>query len=146
PSPTKPFAKKSFGQNFLIDSNIVQKIVDAISPAAEDTIIEIGPGRGALTEELVKSGGQVIAIELDRDLIGPLEQQFVGNDNFRLLSVDALKTDYAELRPPEKKLKLVANLPYYISTAILQRLIESRHDFSEMVLMFQREVVERITA
>jgi 16S rRNA (adenine1518-N6/adenine1519-N6)-dimethyltransferase len=149
---SKPFAKKSFGQNFLVDKNYIDKIIDALNLQAGDRIIEIGAGRGALTEKLVESGARVVAIELDRDLIPLLKEKFAENENFSLVEQDALKINFAELIQPSKpddqrpKTKLVANLPYYISTAILQKLIEQRDCFSEMVLMFQREVVERITA
>jgi 16S rRNA (adenine1518-N6/adenine1519-N6)-dimethyltransferase len=148
----KPFAKKSFGQNFLVDKNYIDKIVSALDPQAGDVVIEIGAGRGALTEKLVESGAAVIAVELDRDLIPLLNEKFAGNENFSLVEQDALKINFTELIQKSKtadretKTKLVANLPYYISTAILQKLIEQRANFSEMVLMFQREVVERITA
>ncbi len=140
----KNFAKKSFGQNFLVDPNYIQKIVAAVSPQPGETVIEIGPGRGALTEKLVESGANVIAIELDRDLIAPLSVQFFSAENFRLVEMDALAINYLDL--VDSKAKLVANLPYNISTAILQKLIEQRSAFSEMILMFQREVVDRITA
>ena len=144
---TIPYAKRSFGQNFLVDKNYIEKILSAVRPSAGDTIVEIGPGRGALTERLVESAGRVLAIELDRDMAAILNERFVNCENFELIAADALKVDFAELsREAGKKLKLVANLPYYISTAILQRLIESRQAFSEMVLMFQREVVDRIMA
>lgn len=149
----KPFAKKSFGQNFLVDQNYIDKIVAALNPQKDETIIEIGAGRGALTEKLIYSGASVIAIELDRDLIPLLREKFGKYENFRLIEQDALKVDFAELLnnpksefPNPKKAKLVANLPYYISTAILQKLIRQRGIFSEMILMFQREVVDRITA
>lgn len=144
----KPFAKKSFGQNFLIDAHYVEKIVGALDPQPGETVIEIGAGRGALTEKLIDRGARLIAIELDRDLIAPLGEKFGSRDNFKLVESDALKIDFSSftLPPSSLKLKLVANLPYNISTAILQRLIEQRACFSEMVLMFQREVVERITA
>lgn len=149
----KPFAKKSFGQNFLSDQNYVQKIIDALDPQADETIIEIGAGRGALTEKLVERDANIIAIELDRELIPLLEEQFSGCKDFQLFGIDALKVNFEEiiaqnphsaLRAPQSK--LVANLPYHISTAILQKLIEQREVFSAMVLMFQREVVERIMA
>ncbi len=147
-----PFAKKSFGQNFLVDQNYIDKIIAALNPQAGETIIEIGAGRGALTEKLIASGANIIALELDRDLIPLLEKKFGACENFLLVEQDALKTDFAELannpkfseRKPQSK--LVANLPYYISTAILQKLVEQRAAFSEMILMFQREVVQRITA
>ncbi len=148
----KLFAKKSFGQNFLVDQNYIDKIIAALNPQAGETIIEIGAGRGALTEKLVASGANIIALELDRDLIPLLEKKFGACENFLLIEQDALKTDFAELAnnpkfsESEPQLKLVANLPYYISTAILQKLIKQRVAFSEMILMFQREVVQRITA
>lgn len=146
----QPFAKKSFGQNFLADKNYIAKIIEALNPQKDETIVEIGAGRGALTEKLIESGAKIIAIELDRDLIPILTEKFGSYDNFQLVEFDALKIDFAEIskgqRTKDKGLKLVANLPYYISTAILQRLIEQREVFDEMILMFQREVVERISA
>ena len=149
---TKPFAKKSFGQNFLVDKNYIEKIIAAVAPQKDETIIEIGAGRGALTEKLVETGANVAAIELERDMIAVLKDKFGDQENFQLIEQDALKIDFAEINANQKskiknqKSKLVANLPYYISTAILQRLIEQRAVFAEMILMFQREVVERITA
>jgi 16S rRNA (adenine1518-N6/adenine1519-N6)-dimethyltransferase len=145
----KPFAKKSFGQNFLVDQNYINKIIVALNPQKDETILEIGPGRGALTENLVEKAGKLIAIELDKDLTPLLQEKFKQNENFELVEADALKIDFSELtktKDQRPKTKLIANLPYYISTAILQKLIEQREVFSEMVLMFQREVVERITA
>jgi 16S rRNA (adenine1518-N6/adenine1519-N6)-dimethyltransferase len=145
----KPFAKKSFGQNFLVDQNFINKIIFALNPQLHETIIEIGAGRGALTEKLIESGANVIAIELDRDLIPILQADFASYENFTLIEQDALKIDFNQLlvtRHSSLITKLVANLPYYISTAILQKLIEQRSCFSEMVLMLQREVVERVTA
>lgn len=144
----KTFAKKSFGQNFLVDENYIDKIISASNPKTGETIIEIGAGRGALTEKLIESGANIIAVELERDMIAVLKERFDRFENFQLIESDALKIDFSELinQIPEHKVKLVANLPYYISTAILQKLIEQREVFSEMILMFQREVVERITA
>lgn len=142
-----PFAKKSFGQNFLVDENYIGRIVDAVGAAPDDLVIEIGPGRGALTERLVERAGKVIALELDRDLHPVLRQKFESVQNFELIDGDALNFDFSALAATHNtRAKLVANLPYNISTAILQRLIDQRSVFSEMVLMFQREVVERITA
>jgi 16S rRNA (adenine1518-N6/adenine1519-N6)-dimethyltransferase len=146
------FAKKSFGQNFLVDENYIAKIIFALNIQPDETIIEIGAGRGALTEKLIESGAKIVAIELERDMIVVLRERFSGCENFQLIEADALKIDFIELInlqsqiPNPKSVKLVANLPYYISTAILQKLIEQREVFSEMVLMFQREVVERIAA
>lgn len=142
-----PFAKKSFGQNFLVDLNYVEKIINSLNLHSGETIIEIGAGRGALTRKLVERAGKVIAIELDRDLVPILKNEFEDAVNFVLVENDALKVDFDELIEKNGiKIKLVANLPYYISTAILQRLIEQRDVFSELVLMLQREVADRITA
>ncbi len=144
--PQKPvFAKRSFGQNFLTDQNYIQKIVDALDLSPEDQVIEIGPGRGSLTRPLTEKAGRVLAIEFDRDLIPLLQEQFRDRSNFILYEGDALTADLDALAEGGV-IKLAANLPYNISTAILQRLITYKANFSEMVLMFQREVVERIVA
>ena len=141
----KPFAKRSFGQNFLINEPYIRKIVDAARIGNEDTIIEIGPGRGALTRHLGTMAKRVIAIELDADLIPELETRLKEFENFEIINEDVLKIDFSDL-VIESRAKVVANLPYYISTAVLQHLIEQRESISEMVLMFQREVVDRIVA
>jgi len=148
------FAKKSLGQNFLTDQAIIEKIVSAVELSEGDTAIEIGPGRGALTEHLIEKAGTVIAIELDRQLVPFLREQFSDKKNFHVLEEDVLQVNFEALLRDQsefdilnsKSVKLVANLPYYISTAILQRLAEQRECFSSLVLMFQREVVDRITA
>ncbi|MBX7174774.1 MAG: 16S rRNA (adenine(1518)-N(6)/adenine(1519)-N(6))-dimethyltransferase RsmA [Pyrinomonadaceae bacterium] len=142
----KPFAKKSLGQNFLIDQNYISKIISELVPQPEETIIEIGPGRGALTKLLLESGAKIVAIELDQDLIPILQKEFEDCENFQLIEEDALKVDFTKIPNSQIRKKLVANLPYYISTAILQRLIEQREQFSEFILMLQKEVVDRITA
>ena len=147
-----PFAKKSFGQNFLVDEKYIDKIIGALDLQPGELVIEIGPGRGSLTEKLIASGARIVAIEIEREMIRVLKEDFGHHENFKLIEADALKVDFRELvnpinsDDPPKTAKLVANLPYYISTAILQKLIEQRTVFSEMILMFQREVVERITA
>ena len=152
PEHARPFAKRSLGQNFLTDPNVIRKIIEAVRPSSSDAIIEIGPGRGALTERLVESGASVAAIELDRVLAKDLSERFADKANVRVIEENILTADFADSAfwPPAhaagSEMKLVANLPYYISTAILQRLSEQRYLFSELVLMFQREVVERITA
>lgn len=142
----KPFAKKSFGQNFLVDENFIHKIVDALLLKSDETVVEIGAGRGALTEKLITKAGKVVAIEFDRDLIPELWLRFGEKENFKLVDADALHVDFTRLSANGKRMRLVANLPYNISTAILQRLMDQRNAFSGLVLMFQREVVERITA
>lgn len=139
-----PFAKKSLGQNFLSDENYVRRIVAALGPGDDSPVLEIGPGRGALTAELIAAGREVAAIEIDRDLVPLLRDRFGGNSNFRLIEGDALEIDLAGIF--DRRAKMVANLPYYISTAILRRLAEKRPAFSELVLMLQREVVDRIVA
>lgn len=146
PSSNPGHSKKRLGQNFLVDSSVVDRIIQAVRPRLEETIIEIGPGRGALTRRLVAAAGQVIAIEFDRDLIPHLKAQFSAIPNFRLVEDDALTTDFCALLEPGAPVRVVANLPYNIATAILQRLIQQRNCIGEMVLMLQREVVERMIA
>jgi 16S rRNA (adenine1518-N6/adenine1519-N6)-dimethyltransferase len=140
-----PFAKRSLGQNFLTDPNYIQKIIEAVEPKSGDLIVEIGPGRGALTEHLVESGATVIAIELDHELSRSLADHFGNNEKVKVLERDVLEVEFSQLTE-RNGLKLVANLPYYISTAIVQRLARQRTFFSELFLMLQWEVVDRITA
>ena len=137
---------KRFGQNFLRDPNVSKRIVAALAPRPDETIIEIGAGQGALTTHLIEKAARVIAIEFDNNLAPALEQNFGQHQNFKLLHEDALETDFCAAIQPAQKARLVANLPYNISTAILQRLITQRACIEEMVLMLQKEVVERIQA
>lgn len=141
-----PRAKKSLGQNFLVDESYAQRIVGALGPRADETVIEIGPGRGALTELLVGAAGRVLAVEYDRVLVSLLRGRFGGREDFELVEADALSIDYCAAISPAERARVVANLPFNISTAILQRLIGQRACITEMTLMLQREVVERITA
>jgi 16S rRNA (adenine1518-N6/adenine1519-N6)-dimethyltransferase len=138
-------AKRSLGQNFLHDENVIARIVDALNLTSADTVVEIGPGTGTLTRHLADKAGRVVAIEFDRDLIPPLMRMFSERPNVRVVNADALDINLATL-DLNLDAKLAANLPYNISTAILQRLVEHRHLFERLVLMFQREVVDRITA
>jgi 16S rRNA (adenine1518-N6/adenine1519-N6)-dimethyltransferase len=137
---------KRLGQNFLTDQRIINRIVAALEPQSDETILEIGPGRGALTAPLLEQAGSLVAIEFDRNLIPLLTERFSSRKNFKLVQSDALVTDVCEVIRPATQARVVANLPYNVATAILQRLIEQRHCVSEMVLMLQKEVVERITA
>ncbi len=137
---------KRLGQNFLNDGRIIDRIIQALDPRSDETIIEIGPGRGALTAQLLENSGALVAIEFDRNLIAGLLERFGSSSKFKLVQNDALATDFCSEIKPAAQARLVANLPYNISTAILQRLIEQRSCLTEMVLMLQREVVERITA
>ncbi|HEX8179450.1 MAG TPA: 16S rRNA (adenine(1518)-N(6)/adenine(1519)-N(6))-dimethyltransferase RsmA [Pyrinomonadaceae bacterium] len=138
-------AKKRLGQNFLVDAGVAARIVAALAPAGQ-TVIEIGPGRGALTAHLVERAARVVAVEFDRDLIPLLHERFDGRANFELIAGDALAVDFCAAVAPSAHAQVVANLPYNISTAILQRLIAARNCLTEMVLMLQREVVARIIA
>jgi 16S rRNA (adenine1518-N6/adenine1519-N6)-dimethyltransferase len=139
-------AKRRFGQNFLVDRNVVGQIIAAVSPQTDQTIIEIGPGRGALTSLLIEKAKQVVAIEFDRDLVAQLRSKFSASPNLELIEADALNIDFCAAIQPTEQARVVANLPYNIATAILQRLIEQRHCLTDMTLMLQREVVDRITA
>ncbi len=142
----RPHPLKRLGQNFLTDSRIINRIIDELNPGRDETVIEIGPGRGALTEKLIERAGRLIAIEFDRLLIPLLREKFGANSNFKLVESDALVTDFCAEISPAQSARVVANLAYNISTAILQRLIEQRGCLTEMILMLQREVVARITA
>ena len=141
-----PRAKKRLGQNFLVDESYARRIVGALAVRAGETVVEIGPGRGALTALLLERGARVVAVELDRELVPVLAERFGGRDDFKLIEADALEVDFCEAVRPAETARVVANLPYNISTAILQRFIRQRRCVPEMVLMLQREVVERITA
>lgn len=141
-----PPASKRLGQNFLTNQGVVNRIIEALSPTSEETIVEIGPGRGALTSHLIERAGRVVAIEFDRNLIPFLQNQYSKHENFKLVAGDALEVSFCDEIQPAKQARVVANLPYNISTAILQRLIAQRACLSEMVLMLQREVVDRIAA
>ena len=142
----EPYPSKRLGQHFLRDQRTIQRIIEALAPEAGETIVEIGPGTGALTTALVERGSRVIAVEFDNKLAPLLNERFSGFENFRLLMADALTTDFCAEIQPTNSARLVANLPYNISTAILQRLILQRSCLQEMVLMLQREVVERVLA
>ncbi|MCA1579429.1 MAG: 16S rRNA (adenine(1518)-N(6)/adenine(1519)-N(6))-dimethyltransferase RsmA [Acidobacteria bacterium] len=145
-SADQPIPSKRFGQHFLRDKRIIQRIIDALTPERDETVIEIGPGAGALTSQLVQRAGRVIAVEFDNKLTPVLNEQFGNLPNFKLVMADALATDFCAEIAPAHEARLVANLPYNISTAILQRLIEQRACLREMIVMLQREVVERMMA
>ena len=142
--------KKSFGQNFLTDTNILQKIVDTAEIDDQVNVIEIGPGVGALTEFLAERAAQVMAFEIDHRLVPILEDTLRDFDNVTVVNEDILKVDLAQhiqnFKNPDLPIKVVANLPYYITTPILMHLIESGIPFSEFVVMMQKEVADRISA
>lgn len=144
--------RKSRGQNFLVDANIVRKIASISDLGKDDIVVEIGPGLGALTQELADRAGFVIGVEIDRGLLSMLQDTFKGRENVRFYEGDALKTDFDHLvhaftrsaggRLP--KYKIVANLPYYITTPVLFHLLENKFQITEMVLMVQAEVARRM--
>lgn len=144
--PGGDHAKKSLGQNFLVDGRIAERIVRAISVGAGETIVEIGPGRGALTTRLVESGARVIGIELDRELVPFLEDRFATSSNFKVVEGDVLEADICSLIAPAHKARIAGSLPYYISTAVIQHFIGQRECIEDLTLMLQREVVDRIQA
>lgn len=141
-----PHPLKRLGQHFLKDPRTVQRIVEALAPRSDETIVEIGPGTGALTAALLARAGRVVAVEFDQKLEPLLRERFAGFDNFKLVMGDALTTDFCSEIQPARQARLSANLPYNISTAILQRLLAQRSCITEMIVMLQREVVERILA
>ncbi len=142
--------KKSFGQNFLTDTNILQKIVDTAEIDKNVNVIEIGPGIGALTEFLAENAAEVMAFEIDDRLIPILADTLRDFDNVKVINEDILKSDLQsrikEFANPDLPIKVVANLPYYITTPILMHLIESKIPFTEFVVMMQKEVADRISA
>jgi 16S rRNA (adenine1518-N6/adenine1519-N6)-dimethyltransferase len=142
----EPYPSKRLGQHFLRDQRIVHRIIAALAPKPGETIVEIGPGTGALTSVLVEHGARVIAVEFDNKLAPLLNERFASLANFKLVMADALTTDFCAEIFPARTARLVANLPYNISTAILQKLIAQRACLEEMVVMLQREVVERVLA
>ena len=137
-------ASKKLGQNFLIDSGVVKKIVDAAEISDGDEVLEIGPGIGTLTQGLLEAGAKVTAVELDKKLPAVLAETLAGYENFKLIQGDILKVDVEKIMPPN--FKVVANLPYYITTQILLTLLEKKLPVTKIVTMVQKEVAERMTA
>ncbi len=137
-------AKKGFGQNFLVDDSVLEKIVEAGNVSKEDTVIEIGPGLGNLTEYLLDKAGKVIALEIDADMIEILKSRFGDKDNFELVNEDIMNVDLKEYI--KGSVKVIANLPYYITTPILFKLLKYKEYVTDIVIMVQREVAERLLA
>lgn len=145
----KHIARKRFGQNFLHDQNIIERIITSIAPSSDQHLVEIGPGKGALTEHLLDSVAQLDVIELDRDLLPILEQRFSGYENFTIYNADALKFDFTQLQTLEsgqQKFRLIGNLPYNISTPLIFHLLDNIEQIEDMHFMLQKEVVDRLTA
>lgn len=144
-------ANKKLGQNFLIDDNAIDAIVNSSKISKEDLVIEIGPGLGTLTKPLLESAGKVICIELDTRMIEILEDRFKLYDNFELINNDVLKVDLNKIISENKHetikhAKVVANLPYYITTPIIMKLLEERLDIESITVMIQKEVADRLVA
>ena len=139
--------RKRLGQHFLVDKNAREKIVRVAALDPEDVVLEIGPGRGEMTETLAKTSRKVIAVEIDKVLVERLLKETASLGNVDVIHGDALKVDFEGLcRPFGRRLKVVANLPYQISTPLLARFVAWRHLFSALILMLQKEVAQRIVA
>lgn len=142
-----PRPKKALGQNFLVDKGVLDRIVATVAIVPGDRVLEIGPGRGALTRLLVEQASELLAVELDRQLVPVLEAEFSGTGNVRIVQADILRLDLEELLAGGGDAwKVAANLPYNISSQVLFKFHDSRQLFSRLVLMLQREVGERLVA
>lgn len=140
------YAKKRFGQHFLHDPRVIERILQALNPQPQDRIVEIGPGRGALTAPLIARIGKLTVVEIDRDVIAPLRAACGDAPGLDIRQGDALKFDFAALAPTGGKIRLVGNLPYNISTPLLFHLLEQAHAVQDMLFMLQKEVVDRMAA
>lgn len=141
-----PRAKRSLGQNFLIDPNAQRRIVDALDPSPDDEVMEIGPGQGALTRHLAERAGRLTLVELDDELARRLAEEFAGNERVRVIHRDVLQVPLEEVTADPARLKVIGNIPYNITTPILFGLLERRPRPREIVLMVQKEVADRILA
>lgn len=139
-------ARKRFGQNFLHDPGVIEKIVAAIRPLPGQDLVEIGPGQGAITLPLLAACGRLQAVELDRDLLEPLQATAASVGELVLHNRDALRTDFCALRQGERPLRILGNLPYNISTPLLFHLLDQADCIEDMHFMLQKEVVERMAA
>ena len=138
-------AKKSYGQNFLIDDEVLNKIVIEACINEDDIVVEIGPGLGNLTYYLLQKKAKVVAFEIDEDMINVLKERFKDNTNLTIINQDILKANLREIAQ-DKKIKIIANLPYYITTPIIFKLLKERACIEKMIVMVQKEVAERIVA
>ncbi len=145
-SPHTHRARKRFGQNFLHDANILRNMVSAIAPKPDDTLVEIGPGKGALTFPLLRAVGKLQVIELDRDLIEPLREQAQSLGDLTIVNADALRFDFAALAAEIGPLRVIGNLPYNISTPLIFHLLAQADSIVDMHFLLQKEVVDRMAA
>ena len=141
-----PRAKKSLGQHFLVDKRVLSRIVGAAELSTDDTVVEVGPGRGLLTGELSARAGRVVTVELDRELASALETRYQGLQHVSVVSADGREVDIDSLVGTGTPYKFVANLPYYAAAPIVRRFLESDHKPELMVFMVQHEVAERMRA
>ncbi len=141
-----PRAKKSLGQNFLVDGRVLSRIMRAAEISPDDTVLEIGPGRGILTRELAKIAARVVAVEIDDALAQNLAAEFADSPNVTILHADAREVEIESLVPTGAPYKLVANLPYYAASPIVRRFLEAGRKPTIMVVMVQREVAQNMTA
>ena len=141
-------ANKSLGQNFLIDEKVIEDIVDGANIDNEDLVIEIGPGLGSMTKLLLEKAKKVICIELDKKMIKILNDRFIAYHNLEIINDDVLKLDLNKIISKEKdnikNVKIVANLPYYITTPIIMKLLEEKLDIESITVMIQKEVADRL--
>lgn len=156
PSSTKELLKqfnfrmtKKLGQNFLIDKNILDEIIDGAELSKDDCVLEIGPGMGSMTQKLCESAKKVVAVEIDKNLIPVLKVTLAEYDNINVINGDILKLDLKEVLKEhfgDSKAKVIANLPYYITTPIIMKLLEEKLDLQSITIMVQKEVGDRIKA
>ncbi len=144
-NPPAHRARKRFGQNFLHDPYSISRILEAVSPQPGERLVEIGPGRGAITADLLRAAGRLDAVELDRDLIVPLQEKCAGLGELQVHSADALKFDFCTLAS-DNRLRVVGNLPYNISTPLLFHLLSQGQCIQDMHFLLQKEVVDRMAA
>ena len=140
------YARKRFGQNFLHDENVIRKVVDAISAAKEDHLLEIGPGLGALTKELAKTGATIHCVELDADLAKSLRTEFQEYNSIKIIEGDALKFDLNSIATEKRSLRVIGILPYNISTPIIFHLLKNSELIRDMTFMLQLEVIQRMVS
>jgi 16S rRNA (adenine1518-N6/adenine1519-N6)-dimethyltransferase len=142
------YAKKSMGQNFLVDENVLQQIAESVDIGQDDRILEVGPGKGALTKLLAQKAGKVVAVELDKRLVTYLREKFHSTENVEVIEGDILRTDISRILTERwsGRWKVAANLPYNISSQVLFQFMDTRTKFTELVLMLQKEVGNRLVA
>ncbi|MBX3025665.1 ribosomal RNA small subunit methyltransferase A [bacterium] len=143
---TAPFARKRFGQHFLVQPGIAERIVELAALRGDERVLEIGPGRGALTALLAARCARLVLVEVDRDLAAALRTRFAGTPHVELIEGDVLRLDLAEVLGRDAPATVIANLPYNISTPVLMQLLGTPELFGRLVLMLQREVAERLCA